>query len=224
MAYSATVGSTSNASYAVSFPGWALAFAVFAVAACLPSGGEARYARPTVRRLLVVHMPVMAAVWLAAWRYMFRHTTATTVTMVIGVLAGLLIIAEQLAAWYHTSTLSDRLRDNIANLRHTEAELRALLDDLPDSVIVLDGRGRIVEANKLALETTGRSHARGARADVHFAGEGGGPAETARRVGQVARRRRRRHPRVRVQPSRRTRVAARGRCARARCAIPSESW
>ncbi|HEY4608218.1 MAG TPA: diguanylate cyclase, partial [Ilumatobacteraceae bacterium] len=159
IAYSATVGSTSNASYALSFPGWALAFAAFAVAACLPSHGEARFSRPTVRRLLTVHMPVMAAVWLAAWRYMFRHTAATTVTIVIGVLAGLLIIAEQLAAWYHTSTLSDRLRDNIANLRHTEAELRALLDDLPDSVIVLDGRGRIVEANKLALDTTGRSHA-----------------------------------------------------------------
>jgi len=159
IAYSATVGSTSNASYAVSFPGWALAFAVFALSACLPSGGEARYAPPTVRRLLFVHLPVMAAVWLAAWRYMFRHTEATTVTIVIGVLAGLLIIAEQLAAWYHSSTLSDRLRDNISNLRHTEAELRALLDDLPDSVVVLDGQGRIVEANKLALDTTGRSHA-----------------------------------------------------------------
>jgi len=159
IAYSATVGSTSNASYAVSFPGWALAFAVFALSACLPSGGEVHYTRPSVRRLLVVHVPVMAAVWLAAWRYMFRHSEATTVTIVIGVLAGLLIIAEQLAAWYHSSTLSDRLRDNIANLRHTEAELRALLDDLPDSVIVLDGQGRIVEANKLALDTTGRSHA-----------------------------------------------------------------
>jgi len=159
IAYSATVGSTSNASFAVSFPGWALGFAAFAVAACLKSGGQARYAPPTVWRLLVVHVPVMVAVWLAAWRYMFRHTEATTVTIVIGVLAGVLIIVEQLATWYHSSTLSARLRDNIANLRHTEAELRALLDDLPDSVIVLDGHGRIVEANKLALDTTGRSHA-----------------------------------------------------------------
>ena len=159
-AYSASVGATSNtSSFAVSFPCWVLAFAVVAVTAGLPSGGIVRYTRPTLSRLLFVHVPVMVAVWLAAWRYMLRNSAATTVTIVIGALAGLLLIVEQLATWYHSSTLSDRLSDNIKNLRHTEAELRALLDDLPDSVIVLDGQGRIVEANKLVLDITGRTHA-----------------------------------------------------------------
>ena len=158
-AYSASVVATSNASsFAVSWPCWVLGFAVIGMAAGLPRGGVVRYTRPTLSRLLVVHVPVMIAVWLAAWRYMIRDFTATTVTVVIGVCAGVLIIAEQLATWFHSSTLSDRLSDNIRNLRHTEAELRALLDDLPDSVIVLDGEGRIVEANKLALDTIGRSH------------------------------------------------------------------
>jgi diguanylate cyclase (GGDEF)-like protein/PAS domain S-box-containing protein len=158
-AYSASVGATSNtSSFAVSFPCWVLGFAVIGMTAGLPSGGTVRYTRPTLSRLLMVHLPVMVAVWLAAWRYMIRDNSATTVTIVIGVFTGLLIIVEQLATWYHSSTLSDRLSDNIANLRHTEAELRALLDDLPDSVIVLDGQGRIVEANKLVLEITGRSH------------------------------------------------------------------
>ncbi len=159
IAYSATVGSTSNVSYAVSFPAWALGFTLIAVTAGLPSGGIVRYSRPTMSRLLIVHIPAVAAVWLAAWRYMIGDNKATTVTVVIGVFAGLLIIFEQMATWYHSSTLSDRLQVNITNLRHTEAELRALLDDLPDSVVVLDGEGRIVEANKLALEITGRSHA-----------------------------------------------------------------
>ncbi len=158
IAYSATLGSTSNISYAVSFPGWALGFAVIGMTAGMPGGGTVRYTRPALSRLLVVHVTAMAGIWLAAWRYMIRDHDATTVTIVIGVLSGLLIIAEQLAIWYHSSTLSDRLRDNITNLRHTEAELRALLDDLPDSVVVLDGEGRIVEANALALEITGRSH------------------------------------------------------------------
>ena len=159
-AYSASVGTTTNtSSFAVSWPCWVLAFAVIALTAGLPSGGVVRYTRPTLSRLLVVHLPVMIAVWLAAWRYMLRDTSPTTVTIVIGVLAGLLIIAEQLATWNHSTTLSDRLSDNITNLRHTEAELRDMLDDLPDSVIVLDGQGRIVEANKLVLEITGRSHA-----------------------------------------------------------------
>ncbi|MDP9464231.1 MAG: PAS domain S-box protein, partial [Actinomycetota bacterium] len=158
IAYSATVGSTSNISYAVSFPCWTLGFAVVGMAAGMPGGGNVRYTRPALSRLLVVHLAAMAGIWLAAWRYMIRDHEATTVTVVIGVLSGLLIIVEQLAIWYHSSTLSDRLRDNITNLRHTEAELRALLDDLPDSVVVLDGEGRIVEANALALEITGRSH------------------------------------------------------------------
>ena len=158
-AYSASVGSTTNtSSLAVSWPCWVLAFGVVGVAAGLPSGGVVRYTRPTLSRLLVVHLPVMAAVWLAAWRYMLHGTSATTVTIVIGVLAGLLIIIEQLATWKHSTTLADRLSDNITNLRHTEAELRALLDDLPDAVIVLDGQGRVVEVNKLVLEITGRSH------------------------------------------------------------------
>ncbi len=158
-AYSASVGETSNsASFAVSFPCWILAFAVIGLSAGLRGGGVVRYTRPTLSRLLVVHLPVMIAIWVAAWRYMLHDTPATTVTVVIGALAGLLLIIEQLATWYHSTTLSDRLSDNISNLRHTEAELRALLDDLPDSVIVLDGAGRIVEANKLVLDITGRSH------------------------------------------------------------------
>jgi diguanylate cyclase (GGDEF)-like protein/PAS domain S-box-containing protein len=158
VAYSATVGSTSNISYAVSFPCWALGFAVIGMAAGMPGGGVVRYTRPTLSRLLVVHVPVMVAVWLAAWRYMVQDNPATTVTIVIGVLAGSLIIIEQLATWYHSSTLSDRLKDNITNLLHTEADLRALLDDLPDSVVVLDGQGRILEANGSVLEITGRPH------------------------------------------------------------------
>ena len=158
-AYSSTVGSTSNVSYAVSFPTWALGFVVIGMAAGMSSSGKVQYTRPTLTRILVVHLPASIAVWLAVWRYMIRSDSATTVTVVIAVVTGFMIIVVQTATWYHSSTLSVRLEDNIATLRHTEAELRALLDDLPDSVIVLDGQGRVVEANKLAMETTGRSHA-----------------------------------------------------------------
>ena len=159
VAYSASLDSTSNASYAVSLPGWTLGFLVIGIAAGLPSGGMVKYSRLSFTRSLVVHLPVAATVWLASWRYMVHHTHATTVTVVISVLAGLLLIVVQLATWYHSSMLSDRLEENIANLRHTESELRALLDDLPDAVVVLDGQGHIVEANKLALDITGHTHA-----------------------------------------------------------------
>ena len=213
IAYSATVGSTSNVSYAVSFPAWALGFGFIAVTAGLPSGGIVRYTRPTMSRLLLVHVPAMAAVWLAAWRYMVRDVDATTVTIVIGVFAGLLIIFEQMATWYHSSTLSDRLQVNITNLRHTEAELRALLDDLPDSVIVLDGAGRIVEANKLALEITGRSHALGAEPDVRFAGPSRRSADADRGMEQTSPRAGSQQPGLPVRPSERPRDPSRSRRA-----------
>ena len=88
-AYSASVGATSNtSSFAVSWPCWVLGFAVIGLTAGLPSGGVVRYTRPTLSRLLVVHLPVMVAVWFAAWRYMIHHNSATTVTLVIGALAG----------------------------------------------------------------------------------------------------------------------------------------
>ncbi|MGZ6950209.1 MAG: PAS domain S-box protein, partial [Ilumatobacteraceae bacterium] len=157
VAYSSTVGSTSKFSYAFSFPAWALGFVVIGMAAGMPSSGTVQYSRPTLTRILAVHLPASIAVWLAAWRYMIRGNDATTVTVVIAVLTGFMIIVVQTATWYHSTTLSVRLEDNISNLRRTEAELRALLDDLPDSVIVLDGQGRVVEANKLAVETTGRT-------------------------------------------------------------------
>ena len=223
IAYSATVGSTSNVVVRHLVPGWALGFAVIAVTAGLPSGGIVRYTRPTMSRLLVVHVPAVAAVWLAAWRYMIRDNPATTVTIVIGVFAGVLIIVEQMATWYHSSTLSDRLQVNITNLRHTEAELRALLDDLPDSVIVLDGEGRIVEANKLALEITGRSHAVGVEQDVHFAGTSRRSADAARRLEQAAQWAWGQQPGLPVRPSRAaTRSCSRSMCT-CRCAIRNVS-
>ncbi|HEY7626244.1 MAG TPA: EAL domain-containing protein, partial [Ilumatobacteraceae bacterium] len=159
VAYSATLDSTSNVSYAVSLPTWALGFVVVGMSAGLASGGNARYDRPTLTRSLLVHIPVAGTVWLATWRYIVGDVEPTTVTVVVAALAGVVLIAVELATWYHSATLSDRLEHNIANLRHAEADLRALLDDLPDSVVVLSSDGRIVEANKLAMDITGRSHA-----------------------------------------------------------------
>ena len=61
-----------TSSFAVPWPCWVLGFGVVALSAGLPSGAVVRYTRPTLSRLLVVHLPVMAAVWLAAWRYMLH--------------------------------------------------------------------------------------------------------------------------------------------------------
>jgi diguanylate cyclase (GGDEF)-like protein/PAS domain S-box-containing protein len=159
LASSAGTGSVGIKPTIMPFIGWAVGFGAIAVAASMPSGGKVGYTRAKLSRLLVVHVPVLAAIWVAAGRYLVGHEHATPVTTIIGVLSGMLLIGEQLAIWYHTSKLSGRLQDNIVNLRQTEAELRALLDDLPDSVVVVNARAEIVEANALALNTIGRSRA-----------------------------------------------------------------
>ena len=76
-----------------------------AMAAGVPTGGPAYFTRPTLSRVVVVHLPAMAAILLAVWHYMIHDHAATTVTIVIGALTGVLIIVEQLAMWYHSSTV-----------------------------------------------------------------------------------------------------------------------
>ena len=41
-----------------------------------PAGASSGTPDPTMSRLLVVHVPVMVAVWLAAWRYMVRDCSS----------------------------------------------------------------------------------------------------------------------------------------------------
>ena len=181
-----------------------------------PSGGVVRYTRPTLSRLLVVHLPVMAAVWLAAWRYMFttlrsdhRHDRDRCARRVV----------DHRRAVGHVVPLDDVVRS--AQRQHRQpsphrggtprpARRPSRLGDRARR------QGRIVEANKLALDITGRSHSEVLNKTFTSLVRPGGPADAARRLGRdCAVGEPCQQPGVPVRPSRRSRDPAGSRCSRA---------
>ena len=139
----------------VAGPAWVLGCVTAALAVVSPGGARLDPARPSVWRLAVVSVPLAAAVWLATIKYVIGDTPTTMVTIVLGVVAGGLWTTGRVADFLQATSWADRLRANIGELEQTQAELRELLDDLPEAVVVVDRAGRIREANAHVRELTG---------------------------------------------------------------------
>ncbi len=151
------VAPRSTASYLVAYPFLAMAFVVASAASGLQGGGAVRPSRRRKLNLFVVNIPVLVAIGVAMFRYIIQSHKASVVSAVIVGITGLLICANQLASWYRASDLAGSLEHNVDRLTVVEGELRALLDDLPAAVVVLDRAGRIRDANARALDITGRT-------------------------------------------------------------------
>jgi diguanylate cyclase (GGDEF)-like protein/PAS domain S-box-containing protein len=146
-----------GASLTVSAVLYILAAGALVLAMVLPSGGQMRAVRPTLRRLIVVNASVTLALWVSTWRFVLHHASATTATVVMGLIAGFIWAAEHIAAFHQSTRWADQLGETISELEGAQTELRALLDDLPEAVVVLASDGRLREANLHALQLTGRT-------------------------------------------------------------------
>ena len=146
-----------NATLWVAAPAWVVAAVALVGATAAPAGARLTAPRPKAMRLFMVSVLMAAAVWLATIRYVIGHTPTTAVSIVLGVAAGALWSAGRVADFLQARSFADQLSSNIAELEHTQEELRALLDDLPEAVVVIDRAGRIREANRLVAELVGRS-------------------------------------------------------------------
>ncbi|HUC33987.1 MAG TPA: PAS domain S-box protein, partial [Ilumatobacteraceae bacterium] len=122
----------------------------------LPVGGGIVERRPSLPRLVIVSGFMATAVWVATASYVIGDTPTTVVTIVLGIGAGALWTTSRVADYVQATSWADRLQVNIEELERTKDELRALLDDLPEAVVVLDQDGRIAEANANVLRLTGR--------------------------------------------------------------------
>ena len=135
-----------------------LAFVLLAVSARARRGASLGYDRPTISRLVVVHLPGAVAYSVAMIKYFaLDRPVRTATTTIVAAVWGVSIVVSHYASWRLSSSLSDRLSANLARERATRGELRALLDDLPDAVVVADSSGRIHESNQRAAELTGMS-------------------------------------------------------------------
>ena len=103
-------------------------------------------------------VPIVVASTALIALVMFRLDTNTTPGSVVPVAAiGAMAIVAILATWVEARYFATRMRGSIDELSRTRAELRQLLDDLPDAVMGLDERGVIETANARAATLTGRS-------------------------------------------------------------------
>jgi diguanylate cyclase (GGDEF)-like protein/PAS domain S-box-containing protein len=136
---------------------WNLGLIGIIVAVGLPGGARVAARRPTLTRLIVVNACVTLSLWVAIWAYVLHTSAVDHTATVIGLIAGVVWAAEHAAAFRQSTTWADKLNDNIDDLERAHEELRELLDDLPDAVVVLGDDGRIREANAHAMSLTGRS-------------------------------------------------------------------
>ncbi len=157
VAQSASGGEATARSLAVSAPAWILGISGIIVTAGLPSGARLAARRPSLSRLLVVNAFVVLALWTATWHYIINSRPATVTSVVIGLVAGVVWGAEHVATFRQSAQWADQLSENIEQLEQAHEELRALLDDLPEAVVVLDGQGQVRDANAHALALTERT-------------------------------------------------------------------
>ncbi len=154
---SASVRSASVLSVSVTSVAWVAGLVLILVALAVPAGARVKARRPTFLRLLLVHGTATAGIWLATWKYVINDGEANRVTAVIGLLLGALWTTGQVATHRQSGRWAEQLHDNIEELRRVESELRQLLDDLPDALVVLARDGSIREVNANTLTLTGRA-------------------------------------------------------------------
>ena len=142
---------------AVASASWIVGLVLFAATLAVPAGARVTVRRPTLTRLLVVNLLGAAGIWLATWRYVIHDAESNRATATIGLTLGVLWGASQLAIHRQSTTWADQLNDNIDELRRTQGELRQLLDDLPEALVVLGRDGRIRELNVNMVDMTGRT-------------------------------------------------------------------
>ena len=114
---------------------------------------------PSIRlgiRVALLHGLVTATVWLVLWRYVISDGQSTPAAAFLGLLLVVVWSCAQYAIVRRVGQWAERSHVNIDELRRAELDLRQMLDDLPDAVVVLARDGRIIELNANSSALTGR--------------------------------------------------------------------
>ncbi len=153
----ASAGEPSHWSYVVALGWWTEAFVLLALIAGRRTAPyvEADH-RPNVRRTAVVYVPSLVALSVGVVHYMVfpQRVSATSLTFAVGYVLALSV--NQVTRVWESKSYANLLMASLEELGATETQLRSLLDDLPQAVVVLDAEGFIREANMLASKLTGR--------------------------------------------------------------------
>ena len=125
--------------------------------AATPSRAGEDNRRPEVVRMIAVYVPATVSMSLAVSRYLLGDHPISAFSGVLAMAFVAAVTFDQGVRAWESSEYSQQLTETIRHLASTEQQLRNLLDDLPDAVVVIDRAGTVRDANAAALRLTGRA-------------------------------------------------------------------
>jgi diguanylate cyclase (GGDEF)-like protein/PAS domain S-box-containing protein len=140
----------------VAHAGWALGFGLVGLATFLalharsPDPRRAELAREVLFSTVII-----AAVATGVWRWGVQDQPLEPVAAVLALLGVVLLAVHQLAQWLASSRLTAQVDEHLSRVEAAGREVRALLDNLAEAVVVLDRDGVVVEANRPATRLSG---------------------------------------------------------------------
>jgi len=138
-------------------PARVLGVVLLGMALGLPSGDRFVVPRQSKARLLLVSTAAFTGFAIVILKYLVDGDQATGVTILLASASVVLRLLSRTADHLLALSWSERMTGVVTALHRSEEELRRLIDDVPDAIIVLGRDGRLRDANESALRLTNRS-------------------------------------------------------------------
>ncbi len=142
---------------AIATPARVFGVVLLGVALGFPGGDRFVVPRPSKTRLLVVSSAAFTGFAIIIVKYLIDGDQASGVSILLASASVVLRLLSRTADHLLARSWSERTEGVISALHSSEAELRKLLDDVPDAIIVLGRDGRLRDANLSALRLTNLS-------------------------------------------------------------------
>ncbi len=113
--------------------------------------------RPEVIRMVAVYLPATVSMTMAVSKYLIGDHPVSAFSGALSIVFVLAVTVDQGVRAWESSEYSQQLTRTIRELGTKERQLRDLLDDLPEAVVVIDSGGVIRDANAAAQLLTARS-------------------------------------------------------------------
>jgi diguanylate cyclase (GGDEF)-like protein/PAS domain S-box-containing protein len=140
---------------------WAASLLAFGVMAWISRRRSRPYleplARPSLARVAAVYAPTMVALVVAVLSHLVWRRPVHVGTTVIALGFCVALVTNQVGRAFETRTYAGQLVGSLHELATAQHQLRSLLDDLPQAVLVLDREGYVRESNRVSWQLTGRS-------------------------------------------------------------------
>ena len=142
--------------YAAAHALYLMTFVLMGLAAAADHQNRRQVIRSNLVQLCIVYLPSTCAMGIATWHFLLNSREATVVSIGIALTIGAVLLLTQIAHWMDAEVMASRLDFNANRLRATERQLRDLIDDLPEAIVVLSGDGVVLDLNAPTLQLTGR--------------------------------------------------------------------